>query len=123
MSVNPPYLESLQALGLLVKESPIETRFSRKGIYRIADPLYRFWYRFVGPLVSLVENGMGDKLYADILRPEWPAFLGPVFEGVCRDYRWRKNKDPECPVKFSEIGRWWGETPNPARKRKSIWSP
>jgi AAA+ ATPase superfamily predicted ATPase len=61
------YLSVLQELRLIEREIPVTERHpekSRKGIYRLADNFFRFWFRFVLPHRSrLAASGGGAKGY------------------------------------------------------------
>ena len=37
--------------------------------------------------------------------------MGPIFEEICKQWLWRKNKKNELPLLFSRLGRWWGNDP------------
>jgi len=60
------YLQTLVNLHIIQKIYPIgeNPQSSRKGIYRVADNCYDFWYRFVFPNIPEIETGSGD-LVAD----------------------------------------------------------
>lgn len=51
-SVCSAYLKNLMSLGLMQKEILCDEKVSRKFVYSIQDPMFRFWYRFV-PVISL----------------------------------------------------------------------
>jgi AAA+ ATPase superfamily predicted ATPase len=103
------YLLSLMALGFIKKETPFGTLpDSRKTIYKIEDLFLRFWYRFVFPNKALIETGMARTVFSKKILPEMGTYLGRVFEDVCIQFLWRKNKSGELPFIFENIGRWWG---------------
>lgn len=104
------HLKNLILLGILKKELPIGEKNPRKTIYSISDNMFRFWYRFVPQNMSLIARGGAGLVYRRIA-PEFPQYMGGVFEDICRQYLWRMLLDGNCAVNFADLGRWWG--PNP----------
>jgi len=101
------YLKNLIDLGILQKEFPAGEHSPRKGIYAIADHLFRFWYLFVSPHISMIQRGMAEAVWNRI-EADIPRYMGPVFEDICREYLWRQNASGNLPGELTEIGRWWG---------------
>jgi len=101
------YLKNLIDLGILQKEFPAGEHSPRKGIYALADHLFRFWYLFVSPHVSMIQRGMAEAVWNRI-ETEIPRYMGPVFEDICREYLWQLNATCKLPDQLTEIGRWWG---------------
>ena len=105
------YIKNLIALGILRKEIPYGEKSSRKTIYIIADPMFRFWYRFVPENHSIISRGAADLAYKRI-EPHLPDYMGKIFEEICKQYLWKLLLDGECPVEFCELGCWWGTNPS-----------
>jgi len=113
-AVCSTYLKPLLELGIIKREVPIfDKEDSKKSIYRIADGMFRFWYRFVYQNVSLINLGKGEVVFSRI-EGQIPHFMGEVYEKICIEYMWSKYH--EMPFDFQNIGRWWGN--NPLRKRQ-----
>ena len=55
------YLISLITLGIIKKERPIIAGNTKKTIYRLADNMFRFWYRFVPQNISQIYAGGGGE--------------------------------------------------------------
>ena len=109
------YMKSLLDTGIVKKEvSVMDKPGSRKTIYRLEDGMFRFWYRFVYPNVSLVSLDKGEMVYKRI-KPQISDFMGAVFEKLCIEYMWSIYHD--IPFAFQNIGRWWGN--NPALKSQA----
>ena len=104
------YLKNLISLGLVEKENPYGEANSKKSIYKIADNLFRFWYRFVPENSSIIARGATDLAYSRI-ESHLSEYMGLVFEEICRQYLWKLLLTGECPVEFSELGCWWGNDP------------
>jgi hypothetical protein len=108
------YLKSLLDLQIVCKEQPYQTKQERNSIYILRDNMFRFWYRFIPQNVTNIESGLGKQVFENRIAPNLSAYIGHIFEDVCRDYMRRKNGTGELPFMFNGIGRWWGT--NPATK-------
>lgn len=107
------YLRTLIALDLVERVVPIgESRQSRHARYRIKDPAFLFWYRFVSPFVAAVEGGTGPqvarRLFTSDLHSEYE---GHIFERVCRQWIQRRAVKDDLPIQVTEVGSWWGTDP------------
>jgi len=102
------YLDTLIGLNILYKEFPFgeNPEKSRKGIYRIKDNCYRFWYRYVFMNKTSIEQGAGEALLKFFL-PELNSFIGGPFEEICMQYMVRMNNMKALPFVFFQSGRWW----------------
>jgi AAA+ ATPase superfamily predicted ATPase len=110
------YLDTLIGLNILHKEFPFgeNPEKSRKGIYRIRDNCFRFWYRYVFTNKAAIEQGAGAILLKTFL-PELNSYIGGPFEEICMQYMIRMNKLSALPFVFTQAGRWWG--PNPKTRQ------
>ena len=109
-SVCATYIKNLISLGIVKKEMPYGEKSGRKTIYSIEDNMFRFWYRFVPENTSLISRRAADLAYSRIA-PELSAYMGGVFEEICKQYLWRLLLAGKCAVSFTELGRWWGTNP------------
>lgn len=110
-SVCTNYLKNLMALGLIQKETPYGEKTSRKSIYSINDNMFRFWYRFIPENNSIIVRGATNLAYKRI-EPHLSAYMGKVFEEICKQYLWKLLLDGNCPIEFNDLGRWWGTNPS-----------
>jgi AAA+ ATPase superfamily predicted ATPase len=103
------YMKSLLDTGIVKKEVPsMDKPDSRKTIYRLDDGMFRFWYRFVYPNISLVALDKGEMVYNRIL-PQITDFMGEIFEKLCIEYIW--SIFDSLPFFPQNISRWWGNNP------------
>ena len=109
-------LNALISLGIIKKETPITERLSKKSIYLLNDMMFRFWYRFVFPNMSGITNGLGENVYEQEVHENINAYMGLVFEEICKEYLIMEAKGNNLPFPVINIGRWWGT--NPAKKRQ-----
>jgi len=114
-SVCSAYLKNLMSLGLIQKETPCGEKASRKSIYSIQDPMFRFWYRFVPVHTAIIVRGAADLAYKKI-EPQLPDYMGSIFEDISKQYLWKRLLNGQSPVEFSELGRWWGTDPSTRRQ-------
>lgn len=109
-SVCSAYIKNLISLEIIKKESPYGEKNSRKTVYSIEDNMFRFWYRFVADNTSIISRGADELAYKKI-EPYLSDYMGAVFEEISKQYLWSILLKGECPVNFTDIGRWWGTNP------------
>lgn len=103
------YLQVLRDLQLVSREVSITERApekGRKGRYRLADPYLQFWYRFVQPFRSLLQDGQGEWVYDRLIVPHLNEHLGPIFEDMAHQYL-RLVGPERYGVVPLRIGRHW----------------
>jgi len=98
------YTQKLERLRLVEREVPVteDKPKSRRGRYRILDPLFRFWFRFVYGNEDRYER-LGADAYETVIEPELADFVSGAFEMRCQDIL--PALYPE--TMFTDIGRWW----------------
>ena len=102
------YLSSLISLGLVRKEYPYGETASKRSIYRLEDNMFRFWYRFVFTNVSAITVGMGAAVYDNEVEPQLNAYMGLIFEDICKQWLFEQAKINALPFFVGSLGRWWG---------------
>ncbi len=103
------YLGVLQSLGLVEREVPAtehRPEKSKKGLYRITDPLTAFWFRHVLPNRSLLEAGRTEEASATIME-SFERSVPEVYEEICRTLVRRGALDAATGNRWSRVGRWW----------------
>lgn len=104
------YLSTLIALQIVERIVPVtesQPHKSRRGLYRLRDPFFRFWLRFVHPNRSALEQGGAQTVYDTHVAPQLDTFTGPVFEQVCEQYLWRASMAGTLSLQPQRIGGWW----------------
>lgn len=98
------YTQKLGRLRLVEREVPIteDKAKSRRGRYRILDPLFRFWFRFVYGNEDRYER-LGEEAYGTVIEPEMADFVSQEFETLCQD----ALPGLYPGETFVDIGRWW----------------
>lgn len=100
------YLSNLQRLNLIERIIPVtEKERSKKALYIISDNFLRFWFRFIYPNMSYIEEENYPKL-GEIIGKGFGSHVGRVFEGVCMQFILERRKMDNAS--FPTIGHWWG---------------
>ncbi len=86
-SALAPHLKVLAGLGYLARVAPLSPRPPPRTavVYRVADPLLRFWFRFVGPNASTARLLPAARAVEQLVLPQWEAFCGEGYERLCRE--------------------------------------
>lgn len=100
------YLSTLCNLHIVEKVYPVTLRRPKKRDtrYTISDKYLRFWFRFIHPNRSYIEQGKGKELFD---RMEFNQYISLVFEDVCQSALVDLNMRGELPTSFMKIGKWW----------------
>jgi len=83
-----PYLKTLEKLDLISRVVPITEKNparTRKGIYKIKDNLFAFWFRFVYPNLYFIESDMKQKVLKEI-ETNISQYSSFIFEEEARNY-------------------------------------
>lgn len=100
------FLDNLMQLRIVERRVPVNEnpRESRKGIYIISDNLFRFWFRFIYPYITYLEEGRYEYVMQNI-KKDFGSLVGPVFENVCIQYL---KLNPELlPQGITKLGAYW----------------
>ena len=95
------YLDNLTRLALVERETPV-TDPDGRGVYQVTDHFLRFWFRYVAPNRSQLEQGHVTPVSESIIAT-FPEHVSYTFEDVCR----QAVRTPAFPVACSRVGRWW----------------
>ena len=106
------YLKNLLDLGIVAREFSVATSIkeranSQRGLYKLKDNFFRFWYAFVFPNLSELESGYRDGVYNYIIAPDLDQYTSFTFEEICRQYLRALNHQGKLPFFASSMGRWW----------------
>jgi AAA+ ATPase superfamily predicted ATPase len=102
-----PYIERLERMRLIRAVRSLDaTPKSRDRRYFVADPLLVFWYRFVRPNLSSIEEGFGADIWRLQILPHLDDFMGRAFEVACREHA-RRHTQERLPAPAQEIGQIW----------------
>ncbi|WP_277556167.1 ATP-binding protein [Halobaculum limi] len=101
------YLQTLRRLRLIDREVPVmaSAKQSKRSRYHVADEFLRFWFRFVEPNRSSIQEAP-DVVYDGTIEPNLPDYVATTFEEVCRETVWEAIRRGHLEP-YSEVGRWW----------------
>jgi AAA+ ATPase superfamily predicted ATPase len=101
------YLQTLRRLRLIDREVPVTAspKQSKRSRYGVADEFLRFWFRFVEPNRSSIEEAP-TVVYDGTIEPNLPDHVATTFEDVCQEVVWEAIRHGELGP-YSEVGRWW----------------
>jgi hypothetical protein len=103
------YMRVLLELGIVQKTEPVIDKSARKKEYRICDPFFRFWYRFIPRNMMAITTGTIERQYDSAIGSYLSEYMGLTFEIICRQYLMYYAQD--LPFAIHEIGEWWGSHP------------
>ncbi|MCX8095705.1 MAG: ATP-binding protein [Caldisericia bacterium] len=105
-SIIHKYLFVLEDLQIIKKEIPVTEKNplkSRKGIYKIEDQFFKFWFRYILPNKSLIEEGEIEKVL-NLILDDFNIFVSEVYESVAIDIL---KSYKYLFFDFDKIGKWW----------------
>ncbi len=95
------YLSILEDIGFVKKEHSVLDKRRVRGIYRMKDNFFAFWFRFISIYFSELETWMIEGAWSDFKRG-FNSHLGFTFERIAMEFMVEKK-----PFRFHRIGRWW----------------
>ncbi|MBK7916655.1 MAG: ATP-binding protein [Chloroflexi bacterium] len=103
------HLGKLQELNLVERRLPVtlttaQQRTSKQGRYHLADPFFRFYFRFLFPhLTSLLS---AEETTAHI-KSELRAFVGLSFEKLAQEWVVKQTRAGQLPFAPESVGSHW----------------
>lgn len=106
------YITNLIELGIIQREFSILDKIKeqanvQRGIYKLTDNFFKFWYAYVFPNTSYLELGDTEGVYEYNIKDTLNHFCSNSFENICINYLQNMNMKNELPFRFNQIGRWW----------------
>ena len=106
------YINKLVDFNIVSKAVSFDTggwENTKKGVYRISDPLIHFWYTFVFPNLSELYILTPEEFYDRFIKSRINSYLEIYFVKVCREYLMLLNSINKLPLKIESIGTWIGK--------------
>lgn len=102
-------------LGIIEREFSVdigtkEKANTNRGIYRLKDNFFRFWYSFGFANLSQLEDGDVEGVYRYLVEPALHEFASLTFEDVCKEFVRELQKKNALPFRYVKMGRWMGKT-------------
>lgn len=84
---------------------------SKRSIYAIKDPYFRFFFRFISRNRGAIDRGLGERILQSQILPHFESYMGLVFEDMAREFvfdeiirgRWQQA---------DRVGSWWSSDGN-----------
>ena len=105
-----PYITTLIELGFVLKDTPITEKNperSRKGLYFIADPFLRYWFRYVNPFRGELEMDNRQIVFDEMKKDFTENYVAFAFEDICKDIFLVLCKNGNISFTPSRIGSFW----------------
>jgi len=99
------YLTNLIETEFVVRARPVFGK-EKDGRYYLSDNFLKFWFRYIYPNLSLIEEGIFDVRE---IQKDYSTYLGEIFEDVCLEYVFDI-------IKPKSIGKQWGRIPKKLQK-------
>jgi len=100
-----PYIRNLIYTEFVEREVPVtENIKSKRGRYFIKDNFTAFWFRYIFPNLSAIEEGIFD---VNLVKKDYPRYLGRVFEHIAKEFIIERSRMGKMPFRPMKIGRWW----------------
>ena len=98
------YLDRLSRLRLIERHVPVteEPERSKRSRYRLADPLFRFWFRFLYGSTDRYDR-LGEDAFDRLIQPQMADFVAPAFEQLCGAALWELYDG----LPLVDVGQWW----------------
>lgn len=108
------YLRTLDQLRIVERQIPFgeDPVRSHKGIWKLRDPFFAYWYRFIAPATQMIDAQHGRA--AGMIGTQGPAFdtyVGQQFEAMCLQWLLRHYGDGQSAFVPTSMGKWWGNDP------------
>jgi len=104
------YMDTLREMRILERMTPVTERNperTRRSRYRLADPFFRFWFRFVLPNHSALESGDPVHVLESKVLPHLDKHVSIGFEDICRQHVQDLGRAGALPARYDRVGSWW----------------
>jgi AAA+ ATPase superfamily predicted ATPase len=100
-------LKRLTMLGILERRVPAleDPARSKRSIYRIADPYFAFWFRFIAGHRSEIARGLGAQVVDKRILPGIDDHMGAVFEDISREHA--RGLAARGLLEADRVEAWW----------------
>ncbi|MBD5547394.1 MAG: ATP-binding protein [Lachnospiraceae bacterium] len=106
------YLKNLIELELVEKIFSYDTEGkanAQKGIYRISNHFVHFYFTYLYPNLSSLEQLTPGEFYNKYIEPTFRKYVAEYYKKVCRQYVEKWNRWERLPIKAERIGEWVGK--------------
>lgn len=100
-------LKRLTAIKLVERRVPIleDPLKTRRSYYRIADPYFRFYFRFIARRRGDIGRGLGERLVSSAILPMLDDYMGSIFEDMAREHA--RHLAIAGALEADRVDSWW----------------
>lgn len=100
-------VKRLVTLGILERRAPAldDPDRTKRAVYRIRDPYFRFWFRFIQANRAQISRGLGARLVDGTILPLLDDHMGLIFEEMAREHLRTLAAEGKLPA--DRIESWW----------------
>jgi AAA+ ATPase superfamily predicted ATPase len=100
-------LKRLTTLGILERRVPAldDPARTKRAIYRIVDPYFAFWFRFIATNRAQIARGLGAQLVDHRILPGLDDHMGLIFEEMAREHA--RGLAASHELEADRIDAWW----------------
>lgn len=106
------YLKNLMEFDVVEKVYSFETggwQNAQKGLYQIKDTYINFWFKFVYPYLSDLQQMEPEEFYDAHIAGGLKGYLKRYFVRVCMEYLELQELVGKLPLKIHKMGTWIGK--------------
>lgn len=100
-------VKRLTVLGILERRVPAldDPERTKRAIYRIVDPYFAFWFRFIASNRAQIARGLGERLVDGLILPGLDDHMGAIFEEMAREHARGLAATGKLPA--DRVEAWW----------------
>lgn len=106
------YLKNLMELELVEKVFSYDMdgkSNAQKGIYRISNHFVHFYFTYIYPNLSSIEQMGPIEFYNCYIEPSFKYYVAEYFKNVCTQYIEKWSRWRELPFEIEKTGEWVGK--------------
>lgn len=107
------YLKNLQTYKVVERQQPLAfepQKNAHNGRYLISNNYFRFYFRFMYPHYSWLEEGEYDRLYKEMIEPNLSHFLKGSLIPAVKETILQMHGDRILPMRIHNIGAYWDKS-------------
>lgn len=107
------YIKNLIQLNILCKKIPLllpgEKINQHRSLYLFKEPFFKFYFRFIIPNLSLLENNKTHEVLNKQIIPYINNYIEEDFQQIAIEYLKKMNGSNTLPHPYQQIGDTWND--------------
>ena len=107
------YIKNLIQLNILYKKVPLllpeEKINQHRSLYLFKEPYFKFYFRFIVPNLSLLENDTTHEVLNKRVLPYIDSYIEEDFQQIAIEYLKELNGSNKLPHVYQQIGDTWND--------------